>query len=146
MRYIRKTVIFMLAAVRTWNVTRSNTLSFLNDVLIAYPSNLCDCPHWSIIIFVLFLMSMGWDFLQTATTSGPIVHPAMIYEHGEQQWNDINRGKPNNSEKNRSQYHTVHLKSDMDDSKTRASGVRCRGLTAWAMTGPVFILLGNVYW
>jgi hypothetical protein len=36
------------------------------------------------------------------------------YEFGERRWNDIDRGKPKNSEKNLSQCHFVHHKSNMD--------------------------------
>jgi hypothetical protein len=36
------------------------------------------------------------------------------YEFGERRWNDIDRGKPKNSEKNLSQYHCVHHKSHID--------------------------------
>jgi hypothetical protein len=38
----------------------------------------------------------------------------MIDEYGGQRWNDTDRGKPKNSEKNLSQYHFVHHKSCMD--------------------------------
>jgi hypothetical protein len=36
------------------------------------------------------------------------------YEFGERRWNDIDRGKPKNCEKNLSQCHSVHHKSHMD--------------------------------
>jgi hypothetical protein len=35
------------------------------------------------------------------------------YEFGERRWNDIDRGKPKNAEKNLSQCHSVHHKSHM---------------------------------
>jgi hypothetical protein len=38
----------------------------------------------------------------------------MIYKIEESQWNDIDRGKPKNSEKYLLQSHVVHHKSHMD--------------------------------
>jgi hypothetical protein len=38
----------------------------------------------------------------------------VIYEYGEQRWNDIDRGKPKKLNKNLSQYYCVHHKSHMD--------------------------------
>jgi hypothetical protein len=49
--------------------------------------------------------------LWTAATNGQIVYPQ---EYGEWRWNDIDRGKPKNSEKNLSQCHFVHNKSHTD--------------------------------
>jgi hypothetical protein len=37
----------------------------------------------------------------------------MIYEYGERWWDDIDRGKQKNSEKNMSQFHFVHHKFHM---------------------------------
>jgi hypothetical protein len=37
----------------------------------------------------------------TEASNGPIVHPPeYIYEYGEPRWNDIDSGKPKNSERN----------------------------------------------
>jgi hypothetical protein len=35
--------------------------------------------------------------------------PQMIYEYGERRWNDIDRGKPKNSEKNLPQCHFKNI-------------------------------------
>jgi hypothetical protein len=40
--------------------------------------------------------------------------PQMIYDYGEPWWNDTDRRKPKNSEKNLSQFFFVHHKSHMD--------------------------------
>jgi hypothetical protein len=40
----------------------------------------------------------------------------MMYECGESRWNDIDRGKPKNSEKNLFHCHFVDHKSHMDSS------------------------------
>jgi hypothetical protein len=52
--------------------------------------------------------------LWTVATNGPIVYPQVTYDYGEPQWNDIDRGKPKNSEKNLSQSHFIHDKSHID--------------------------------
>jgi hypothetical protein len=44
----------------------------------------------------------------------PVVYPPTIYEYEEPRWNDIVRGKLNNSNKNLFQPHFVHHKSHMD--------------------------------
>jgi hypothetical protein len=55
----------------------------------------------------------------------------------EHRWNDIDRRKPKYSGRNLSQCHFVHYKSHMDTlDRTRASSVRGRRLTAWAMARP----------
>jgi hypothetical protein len=40
--------------------------------------------------YLFMVMSMGWDCLETATTSGPTVYP-VADEYGEPRWNDIDR-------------------------------------------------------
>jgi len=45
-------------------------------------------------------------------------------------WNDSDRGKPNDSEKNLSHFHSLHAQ---DWKWTRASTVRGRRLTSWDM-------------
>jgi hypothetical protein len=49
----------------------------------------------------------------TAATKGHTFH-LTDDEYGERRWNDIDRGKPKNSEKNLSQCHFIRHKSYMD--------------------------------
>jgi hypothetical protein len=63
---------------------------------------------------LLLFMSMGWDYISELRLPSDLLFiTKMIYEK-EPWWNDIDRGKPNNSEKNLSQRHFVHQKSLMD--------------------------------
>jgi hypothetical protein len=57
------------------------------------------------------------------------------YEFGERRWNDIDRGKPKNSEKNLSQCHFVNHKSHTDWPGREPGPPRWWGrrLTTWAM-------------
>jgi hypothetical protein len=57
--------------------------------------------------------------LWTSTTNGTIVHPQVIYEYGEPWWDDIDGGKPKNSDKNLSQRHSVHHKSHIDQTRRK---------------------------
>jgi hypothetical protein len=50
------------------------------------------------------------ETVSNASFNRPVVHPQMIYEGGEPQWNDIAR----KTEEHLSQYHFVHHKSHMD--------------------------------
>jgi hypothetical protein len=47
-------------------------------------------------------------------STGLMFIPQIIYEYGEIRWKGIDRGKPKNSERNLSQCHFVHDKSNMD--------------------------------
>jgi hypothetical protein len=51
--------------------------------------------------------------LWTAAINGPTVHPPYD-EYGEPRWKYTDRGNPKNSDKNLSQIHFVHHKSQMD--------------------------------
>jgi hypothetical protein len=69
-------------------------------------------------------------------SNGPFVHPPHIWVNMEQQrWNDIDRGKPNDSEKKLSPCHFVHHKG-LPWARTRASAVSSRRLTPWPMARP----------
>jgi hypothetical protein len=52
---------------------------------------------------------MGWDCISERLPLTDILFiPQMIYGYGERRWNDTDRGKPKNSEKNLSQWRFVH--------------------------------------
>jgi hypothetical protein len=54
---------------------------------------------------------MEWDYISELLLLTDILFiPQMIYEYGEPWWNDIDRRKPKNSEKNLSQCHFVDYK------------------------------------
>jgi hypothetical protein len=51
--------------------------------------------------FMSLSMSMGWDYVsELRPPTGLLFIPQIIYEHGEPRWNAMDRGKPNNLEKN----------------------------------------------
>jgi hypothetical protein len=57
-----------------------------------------------------------------------------LYEYKEPWWNDVDRGKPKNSEQILSQYHSVHqIPHAKIQARTRATVVRRWRLTALAM-------------
>jgi hypothetical protein len=66
-------------------------------------------------MFCEFLLLLRWGenvSLWNWASNGPFVHPPDdISVNMEQQWNDNDRGKPKNSEKNLSQCHFVHHRS-----------------------------------
>jgi hypothetical protein len=58
---------------------------------------------------------MGWDCVSELLPLTDILFiPQMIYDYGKRRWNDTDREKPKNSEKNLSQYHFVRYKSHVD--------------------------------
>jgi hypothetical protein len=58
---------------------------------------------------------MGRDYVSELLPLTNILFiPQIIHEYGERRWNDTDRGKPKNSEKNLSQRHFVHRKFHMD--------------------------------
>jgi hypothetical protein len=62
------------------------------------------------------------------------------YEFGERRWNDIDRRKPNNSEKNAvpMPIFPAQIPQGLNWARTRASAVRDWRLTTWAMVRPLF--------
>jgi hypothetical protein len=55
-------------------------------------------------------MSMEWDYVsELRTQKGILFFPRVLNEYGEPRWNDIDRGKPKNSEKSLSQWHFTCL-------------------------------------
>jgi hypothetical protein len=66
-------------------------------------------------MFLMLFMSMGWDYVsELRPLTGLLFIPQKMYESGEPRWNNINIGKPRNSEKTLPQRHFVHHKSHMD--------------------------------
>jgi hypothetical protein len=69
----------------------------------------------------------------TTASNVPFVHPSSddTWVNMEQRWNDIDRGKPKDSEKNRSQCHFVHQKFHIDCPDSEA-----RRLKSWTVARP----------
>jgi hypothetical protein len=64
---------------------------------------------------IFLFMSMGWDDVsELRPQTGLLFIPQVIYENGEPRWNDIDRVKAKNSDKNMSQCHLVNHKSHME--------------------------------
>jgi hypothetical protein len=56
-------------------------------------------------------MLMGWDYVsELLPPMGLLFISQVIYEYGEPWWNDSDRVKPKNLEKNLSHFHFVHRK------------------------------------
>jgi hypothetical protein len=92
-------------------------------------------------------MSMGWDHVsELRPPTGLLFIPQMMYEYGDPRWNDIDRGKPKNSEKT---CPSTTLSLQIPHGLTRASAEIGRRLTAWAIG--VMALVGKIltvyfYW
>jgi hypothetical protein len=70
---------------------------------------------WHVQLLLLLFMLMEWDYIsELQPPTGLLFIPQVIYEYREPQWNDIDRGKPKNSEINLSQGHFVCHRSHMD--------------------------------
>jgi hypothetical protein len=93
----------------------------------------------TIWVLVGFLLLLRWGetmSLWNWTAKGPIVHPQVItWVNIEQRWDDTDRGKLKDSEKNLSQCHFVHNKSHMDwpGREPGSLVLRSQRLTTWAM-------------
>jgi hypothetical protein len=69
----------------------------------------------NIVSLLLIFVSMGLDYIsELLPPPGMLFIFHVICEYGEPRWNKTDRRKPNNSEKNLSQCHTVHHRSHMD--------------------------------
>jgi hypothetical protein len=72
-----------------------------------------DSMKW--VNFMFTFMSMGWDNVsELRPLTGLLFILQMIYGDGELRWNDIDKRKRKNSEKNLSQCHFVHHKSSIE--------------------------------
>jgi hypothetical protein len=82
---------------------------------------------------------MRWDYVSELLPLTDILFiPRMIHECGERRWNDIDRRKPKNSEKNLFAVPLCppQIPHGLTRARTRDFAVRGRRLTAWAMTWP----------
>jgi hypothetical protein len=80
-----------------------------NNILIV----LCEDVISNTLLLLLFTL-MEWDVSELLPLTGPLFIAQMTHEHGERQWNDIDRGKGKDLETNVSQRQSVHDKSNMD--------------------------------
>lgn len=99
---------------RKFWITLLNFINFgspnKNQILCNVPWNIPSCIHLFTWQFVI--VTMKWDCLcGTAPLMGPLSNLQMIHE---QQWKDIGRRKPKDSEKNLSLCQFVQNKSHMD--------------------------------
>jgi hypothetical protein len=83
---------------------------------------------------------MWWGYVsELRLPTGLLFIPQIIYWHGRPRWNDIDRTKAKNTERQLSRVPlcTPQFLYGLPLARTRASGVRGRRITAWAMARPL---------
>jgi hypothetical protein len=109
-----------------WSCDDAYTLMYLRAVLflIEGPRSRCYGRTTTLKAYCATLWGRWWGF-------------CYFYFVMEQQWNEIDREKPKYSERNLSQCHCPpQIPHGPNRDRTRASTVRGRRLTAWAMARP----------
>jgi hypothetical protein len=82
------------------------------------------------VMFLLLFISI-WcdDVCELLPLTGLLFTPQVIHDHGKQWWNDIDRGKSKNSEKNLSQCHKRYVTKGYTHNTRRNRGFVAKILT-----------------